>query len=115
MEISAASVAGLAAFRAHAADETFALRYIVASCMYGELPLSEILPEVHKTGATEIDIWPRVHGNQREQAEEMGFDVFAQMLADHEVTLGISTRYDLGPYKLQDEMKIVTGGHHDNR
>lgn len=75
--------------------------------MYGELPLAEILPEVHKTGAAEIDIWPRKHGNQREQAEAMGFDAFGQLLSDHDISLGIITRYDLGPYKLQDEMKIV--------
>ena len=97
-----------ASTRAHAAGDPFAFRYIVASCMYGELPLSEIVPELAKTGATEIDIWPRVHGNQREQAEEMGFDKFAELLANHSVTLGISTRYDLGPYKLQDEMKVVS-------
>ena len=45
----------------------FRFNYLVGSSMYGELPLSEILPDVRKTGAGHIDIWPRKHGNQREQ------------------------------------------------
>lgn len=107
LKVATLSAATCASLPALAAESPFALRYIVASCMYGELPLAEILPEVRKTGATEIDIWPRIHGNQREQAEEMGFDRFAQMLAEHELRLGIITRYDLGPYKLQEEMKLI--------
>ena len=34
--------------------------------------LAEVLPEVSKIGASGIDLWPKVHGNQREQANEMG-------------------------------------------
>lgn len=87
----------------------FAFRYIVGSSMYGELPLAEILPDVGKTGATHIDIWPRKHGNQREQVEEMGVAAFAGMLEEHQVKFGCSTRYDLGPFGLQEEMKFVQG------
>ena len=47
-------------------------KYIVGSCMYGYASLTDILPEVAKTGASAIDIWPMVHGNQREQLSEMG-------------------------------------------
>ena len=90
-----------------AAEEVFKLRYIVASCMYGTLPLAEILPEVRKTGADEIDIWPATHGNQREQVAAMGLEKFATMLAEHKVRCGMITRYDLGCYKLQDEMKVL--------
>ena len=86
---------------------TSKLRYIVASSMYGQLKLAEILPEVRKTGAEYIDIWPKKHGNQREQIEEMGHEKFAAMLKQHKVKLGISTRYDLGPFRLQKEMRIV--------
>lgn len=109
------SAAGLAssAFVATAqepkSDSPFAFRYIVGSSMYGELPLAEILPDVPKTGAQFIDIWPRKHGNQREQVDEMGVEVFAAMLKTHGVKLGCSTRYDLGPLGLQDEMKFVAG------
>lgn len=90
-----------------AQDKQARFRFIVASCMYGEMPLSRILPEVRKTGASEIDIWPRVHGNQREQIDAMGHETFRAALAAHDLTLGIITRYDLGPYKLKDEMKVV--------
>jgi sugar phosphate isomerase/epimerase len=85
----------------------FKLRYILGSCMYGTTKLAEILPEVKKTGAEHIDIWPRVHGDQREQIETMGVDRFAEMLAKHKVKLGIITQYKLGPYRLQGEMKVV--------
>jgi sugar phosphate isomerase/epimerase len=86
--------------------------------MYGEMPLEVILPEVRKTGAEAIDIWCRVHGNQREQITEMGDAAFKELLARHRVKLGVSTRYPLGPTGLQDEMRwmrqfgggiIVTG------
>ena len=46
--------------------------------MYGELPLAKILPDVPKTGAEWIDLWPRRHGNQREQVAEMGEEKFAR-------------------------------------
>lgn len=74
--------------------------------MYGTLPLGEIVPEVPKTGAEYLDIWPKVHGNQREQMEEMGHDKFAALLARHGVKPGCLTRYDLGPFGLQEEMRV---------
>lgn len=109
---TAALTAGVAALSPgvllRAADATdFRLRYILGSCMYGKLPLAEILPEVRKTGAEFIDIWPAPHGNQREQVEEMGHERFAEMLRQHGVRLGISTRYDLGPFALSDEIEVV--------
>mgnify|MGYP000356604759 CR=1 FL=1 len=88
-----------------AAREPFRLRYVLASALYGELPLEVILPEVAKTGCEAIDIWCRVHGNQREQIAEMGDDAFSALLSRHRVKLGVSTRYPLGPTGLGDEMK----------
>lgn len=85
-------------------ETPFELNYILASCMYGTLPLAEIVPEVKQIGSEHIDIWPRIHGNQREQVEAMGNTAFADLLADHGVGLGISTRFDLGPFGLGDEM-----------
>ena len=87
--------------------EPFRLRYVLSSAMYGEMPLEVILPEVAKTGAEAIDIWCRVHGNQREQISEMGDDAFAALLAKHQAKVGVSTRYPLGPFKLQEEMVWV--------
>ena len=88
-------------------EKPFELNYILASCMYGTLPLAEIVPEVKKIGAAHIDIWPRVHGDQREQVESMGNDAFAELLATHRVGLGISTRFDLGPFGLEEEMAFA--------
>ena len=82
----------------------FKLRYVLGSCMYGEMPLAEILPEVKKTGSEAIDIWPRKHGNQREQIEEMGHAAFLKLLDKHGVKLGMITRYDLGPKRLQEDL-----------
>jgi sugar phosphate isomerase/epimerase len=90
-----------------AATEPFKLRYILSSAMFGEMPLDVILPEVAKTGSEAIDIWCKVHGNQREQISEMGDDAFAALMQKHGVKLGVSTRYPLGPLKLQDEMAWV--------
>jgi len=87
--------------------DPFRLRYVLSSAMYGEMPLEVILPEVAKTGAEAIDIWCRVHGNQREQISEMGDEAFAALLAKYGVKLGVSTRYPLGPFKLQEEMAWV--------
>jgi len=87
--------------------------------MYGYLYLGEILPEVAKCGATHLDIWPKRHGNQREQLEDMGEELFLSLLQKHNVSLGCITQYVLGPFGLQKEMKLaqrlgcstmVTGG-----
>ena len=88
-------------------EKPFQLNYILASCMYGTLPLAEIVPEVKKIGSDRIDIWPRVHGDQREQVESMGNDAFADLLAAHGVGLGISTRFDLGPFGLEEEIAFA--------
>lgn len=94
--------------RALAADKpAFAPKYILGSCMYGTLELAAILPEVAKTGAVALDIWPKVHGNQREQLDEMGEERFAALLKKHRVPLGCITQYKLGPFKLQDEMRLA--------
>ena len=76
--------------------------------MYGTLPLSLILNEAKKLNIDQIDIWPRIHGNQREQIDQMGLDNFSKLLNVNNVKLGSITRYDLGPFKLQNEMKICS-------
>lgn len=87
--------------------------------MYGTTKLKEILPQVFEIGAAAIDIWPKVHGDQREQIDAMGEDKFLAMLREHNCQLGCLTQYKLGPFGLKDEMKfakkmgcstIVTGG-----
>ena len=103
--ISMAAGLGLPAGAAGAG--AFKLRYVLASSMYGRLKLETILPEVKKTGAMGIDLWPAPHGDQREQADAMGLDAFEALLAKHGVGVRILTRYDLGPFGLQDEMRVA--------
>ena len=97
----------------------FKFRYMVGSCMYGYLYLGEILPEVAKCGAAHLDIWPKRHGNQREQLDDLGEALFLSLLKKHNVSLSCITQYKLGPFGLQEEMRlaqrlgcktIVTGG-----
>lgn len=93
--------------KTNAAETNFQPNYMLASCLYGYMYLGEILPEVRKAGAVAIDIWPKVHGNQREQLDALGEEKFASMLAEHDVALGCITQYPLGPFALQDEMRLA--------
>ena len=92
---------------AAAALDAFALRYILASSMYGKTKLAEILPDVRKSGAWHVDVWPMGHADQREQVEAMGHDKFAELLRRNNVELGMITQYRLGPFGLQDEMRVL--------
>ncbi len=114
--LAAVVIAGQAAAKGR---DSFELRYLLGSCMYGYTALAEILPEVAKVGSGYIDIWPKNHGNQREQLDEMGEEAFAELLRQHDVQLGCITQYVLGPFGLKDELPlakrlgcstIVTGG-----
>lgn len=89
------------------ATAPFGLRYILASSLYGTTKLEEILPEVQKTGARHIDIWPRPHADQREQIEAMGHERFAELLRRYDVELGMISRFDLGPFGLREEMRFA--------
>lgn len=106
--IASIALAGCgAAFARAAAGSGFRLRYLLESAMYGNLPLATVLPEVKKAGATSIDLWPKVHGAQREEMDALGHDKFAEMLREQGITLGCITRYDLGPFKLGDEILVA--------
>jgi sugar phosphate isomerase/epimerase len=65
------------------------------------------MPEVPKVGARALDIWPKVHGNQREQLDELGEEKFAALLKQHDITLGCITQYALGPFGIQAEMRLA--------
>jgi len=105
---AAAATVSVPALRgALAANESFQLNYILSSAMYGKAPLSEIVPEAPKTGASVIDIWPNPHGNQREQVDQMGVDQFGELLAEHDVQLGGVACYRYGAYGLQPQMKLA--------
>lgn len=85
----------------------FKLNYLIGSSMYGYFDLKDILPEIKKAGASAIDIWPRVHGNQREQVAEMGEEAFKRLLRKNKVELGCITQFTLGAYNLQEEMRFA--------
>jgi len=93
--------------RGLAAPPAFALQYVLGSSMYGRTSLADLLPEVAKTGAKHVDLWTMPHGNQREQLDAMGQERFAALAASHKVRLGMTTRYDLGPFGLRDEVSFV--------
>lgn len=101
------SLSALSAAPAFAAETPWKLNYMLASSMYGSLPLADILPEVKKGGATAIELWPKKHGTQREEMDAMGHDKFASLLKEHGVSFGGTTRYDLGPFKLTEEIAVV--------
>ncbi|MFN3190936.1 MAG: sugar phosphate isomerase/epimerase family protein [Aureliella sp.] len=87
--------------------EEFELRYMLASCLFGYQYIREILPAVAATGATAIDIWPKVHGNQREQLDDLGEAKFKEMLETQNVKLGCITQYKLGPFGLSEELRLA--------
>jgi sugar phosphate isomerase/epimerase len=114
-----AAAISLALPRLHAAESGLKLNYLLGSAMYGDLPLEVVIEETVKTGSTCLDAWPRKHGTQRDQMDEMGHDKVMALLSKHQVKLAATTRYDLGPFKLGDELDvlkkfggnvIVTGG-----
>ncbi|MFK8115584.1 MAG: methionine-R-sulfoxide reductase [Rubripirellula sp.] len=115
-----ATAMAMAAQELQAAEASpFSLKYILGSCMYGYTDVAEVLPEVKKIGAAAIDLWPKVHGNQREQLDELGEEKFRAIANQAGVGVGCITQYQLGPFGLQDEMRlakrlgcqtIVTGG-----
>jgi methionine-R-sulfoxide reductase len=88
-------------------EQDFKFRYLLSSCMYGYADLSDLLPEVARTGASGIDLWPMIHGNQREQLDEIGEERFAATLRTFRTYLGCITQFRLGPFALQDEMRLA--------
>lgn len=104
-----ATLAGLScqSFLLQEASASFACRYILGSCLYGYEKLETILPEAAKVGATAIDVWPKVHGNQREQLDEIGEEKLGELLQAHHVSLGCITQYKLGPFGLQQEVQFA--------
>ena len=105
--VAAGTITGMAQGKLLAGgNDRFRFRYILASCMYGKARIENILPEVHKTGAEHIDVWPLVHGDQREQIEQMGLEKFTKLLKQHRVKLGTFSHFDLEPFKLQGEMTV---------
>lgn len=92
-----------------AADKSkvFEIDYVLASALYGDLPLDVVVPELARAGALGLDLWGKPHGTQREELERMGIGAFAELLRRHGAKLHVSTRYPLGPFRLQEEMPVL--------
>ena len=100
-----ATACSAAAFAKSAAN--FRLRYIVGSPMYGTAELAKVLAELPKTGTDTIDIWPRKHANHREQIDKLGLDRVERLLSEHGAKIGMVTRYDLGPFRVTEEIPLL--------
>jgi len=92
--------------RATAADD-WRPNYMLSSALYGNFPLAEILPEVAKTGANSIILWPRPHGTQREELDTLGEAKVKALLDRHKVSLGGIACYRLGPFNLAEEFALA--------
>lgn len=88
--------------------QPFRLSYVVASCLYGKMALAEILPEINHIGTEWLDLWPTPHGNQREQVEVLSKERFRTLLSRYNTRLGMTTRFDLSPFALADELRVVS-------
>jgi sugar phosphate isomerase/epimerase len=75
--------------------------------MYGNLPLATVLEEVRGTGTQELDLWAKIHGTQHAEAETLGRETLLARLKEHGVSVPFTTRYDLGPFQLTDEINFV--------
>ena len=105
---SAAAVLGTAALAGEESlNSSWRPNYILSSALYGTATLPEILPEVAKTGATSIDLWPQPHGTQREEIESLGVEQVQQLLEKHDVRLGGIACYRPGAFKLDSELAVA--------
>jgi len=88
-------------------SDTTTPKHLLSSSLFGNSRLEEILPIAKRLGINSLDIWPKVHGNQREQLAEMGEDRFVELLSNNGCRLDCLTQYPLGPFGLADEMRLA--------
>jgi sugar phosphate isomerase/epimerase len=91
--LAAGAAAAAAAFARAAENATEKLpgELLLASAMYGNLPLAEVLRAAPLTDAKQIDLWRKPHADHWEQAAELGDEKFAALLKQHQVALGAIT------------------------
>ena len=108
-EAIAMAVASAASMRSAAAAESaaFSFRWLLSTAMYGQLDLFDLLPEATTLDMAALDLWPRVHGAQREAIDEHGLEVVRAHVEDAGCRVECLTRYDLGAAGLADEIAIA--------
>lgn len=88
-------------------SDTFELNYMLASCMYGKLDVRKCIAQASHIGASCMDLWPPSHGDQRNQIDSIGHDLYLKACVEASVKPQMTTRYDLGPFRLADEIDVV--------
>lgn len=81
--------------------------FILSSALYGDMRLADIVPEVRRTGASLIDLWPKPHGTQREEVDAVGVERVREMLVAAGVQLGGIASYRIGPFDLAAEFAVA--------
>lgn len=109
--VAGAAVASAVPTVGRAAEPAAAGRWrpnsMLASALYGNAPLADILPEVAKTGAISIDLWPKPHGTQREEVDAIGVEKVREMLVAAGVKLGGIACYKVGAFNLAGEFALA--------
>jgi sugar phosphate isomerase/epimerase len=72
----------------------FRLNYLLASTLYGRMPLADVLAEVRSAGCSAVDIWAEKHANHREQIETMGHEQCARLLEAHGLKIAVYSCYN---------------------
>lgn len=105
--LGAASVSFLRSALRAQASASYKFQYLVGSCMYGDTSLEAVIQESLKLGTPTLDIWPKKHGTQREQMDELGHDKVEELLQKHQAKIASLTRFDLGAFQLSEEFKVA--------
>ncbi len=82
-------------------------KHLLSTSLFGYAALEEILPIAKQLGIPSLDVWPKVHGNQREQLAKMGEARFIELFTANDCNLGCLTQYPLGPFGLDQEMQLA--------
>lgn len=82
--------------RAAQAGRAYKPRYVLATSLYGTLPISEIVDQVAAIGCEGLDVWAGRWGNQREQIEALGYEAFSRLLAQRRTRVCCYTCMDTG-------------------
>lgn len=85
-------------------SDSLKLNYLLGTCLFGYASMENILRVLPDSGAKAIDLWPMIHGNQREQVDTMGIDRFIELLKTHNTTVECISQYKLGPFQLDQEL-----------
>lgn len=97
----------MASARGRAEENRFRLNYLLPSSLYGGFDLADVLAEAVRFGAAGVDLWPRPHGTQREAAGALAPKTLDVLVAKSRTRIVATTRYDLGPRRLQAEMAFL--------